>query len=178
MIRRLFDAGVFGRCWYGSAQPWLAAARLDRTFIPSCSSASVANTAEINPLFFQKSLSFSFSLCPCLSLLFPPALICWSSSFYSLPPPPLLCASVPAGWLCGYSRLWGWGVDGLSKQTPAPPPPPPPHTTPAAPSLRVLRRAYSPRYGDGLKQRTEFHHFNQTLPQSFVLFIYNVSKST
>ncbi|XP_076023919.1 CLIP-associating protein 1a [Genypterus blacodes] len=42
------------------------------------------------------------------------------------------------------SRLWGWGVDGLSKQTPAPPPPPPPHSTPAAPSLRVLRRAYSP----------------------------------
>ncbi|XP_056883038.1 CLIP-associating protein 1a [Takifugu flavidus] len=42
------------------------------------------------------------------------------------------------------SRLWGWGVDGLSKQPPAPPPPPPPHTTPAAPSLRVLRRAYSP----------------------------------
>ncbi|XP_037645111.1 CLIP-associating protein 1a isoform X8 [Sebastes umbrosus] len=43
------------------------------------------------------------------------------------------------------SRLWGWGVDGLSKQSPAPPPPPPqPHSTPAAPSLRVLRRAYSP----------------------------------
>ncbi|XP_047457765.1 CLIP-associating protein 1a isoform X13 [Mugil cephalus] len=43
------------------------------------------------------------------------------------------------------SRLWGWGVDGLSKQpAPAPPPPPPPHSTPAAPSLRVLRRAYSP----------------------------------
>uniref|UniRef100_H3BZD8 Cytoplasmic linker associated protein 1a n=1 Tax=Tetraodon nigroviridis TaxID=99883 RepID=H3BZD8_TETNG len=43
------------------------------------------------------------------------------------------------------SRLWGWGVDGLSKQPPAPPPPPPPpYTTPAAPSLRVLRRAYSP----------------------------------
>ncbi|XP_028248797.1 CLIP-associating protein 1a isoform X15 [Parambassis ranga] len=41
------------------------------------------------------------------------------------------------------SRLWGWGVDGLSKQPPAPPPPPP-HSTPAAPSLRVLRRAYSP----------------------------------
>ncbi|XP_045910650.1 CLIP-associating protein 1a isoform X10 [Micropterus dolomieu] len=42
------------------------------------------------------------------------------------------------------SRLWGWGVDGLSKHTPSPPPPPPPHSTPAAPSLRVLRRAYSP----------------------------------
>uniref|UniRef100_A0A665VXX1 Cytoplasmic linker associated protein 1a n=1 Tax=Echeneis naucrates TaxID=173247 RepID=A0A665VXX1_ECHNA len=42
------------------------------------------------------------------------------------------------------SRLWGWGVDGLSKHLPAPPPPPPPHSTPAAPSLRVLRRAYSP----------------------------------
>ncbi|XP_077946779.1 CLIP-associating protein 1a isoform X15 [Gasterosteus aculeatus] len=41
------------------------------------------------------------------------------------------------------SRLWGWGVDGLSKHPPAPPPPPP-HSTPAAPSLRVLRRAYSP----------------------------------
>ncbi|KAM6984968.1 CLIP-associating protein 1a [Aplochiton taeniatus] len=40
------------------------------------------------------------------------------------------------------SRLWGWGVDGLSKHPPAPPPPP--HSTPAAPSLRVLRRAYSP----------------------------------
>uniref|UniRef100_A0A8C3APF9 Cytoplasmic linker associated protein 1a n=1 Tax=Cyclopterus lumpus TaxID=8103 RepID=A0A8C3APF9_CYCLU len=39
-------------------------------------------------------------------------------------------------------RLWGWGVDGLSKHPPAPPPPP--HSTPAAPSLRVLRRAYSP----------------------------------
>ncbi|KAK5890842.1 hypothetical protein CesoFtcFv8_014324, partial [Champsocephalus esox] len=45
------------------------------------------------------------------------------------------------------SRLWGWGGDGLSKHPPAPPPPPPqpqPHSTPAAPSLRVLRRAYSP----------------------------------
>ncbi|XP_056294815.1 CLIP-associating protein 1a isoform X6 [Pseudoliparis swirei] len=49
------------------------------------------------------------------------------------------------------SRLWDWGVDGLSKHPPAPapspplpPPPPPPHSTPAAPSLRVLRRAYSP----------------------------------
>ncbi|XP_032385220.1 CLIP-associating protein 1a isoform X26 [Etheostoma spectabile] len=42
------------------------------------------------------------------------------------------------------SRLWGWGVDGLSKHPPAPPPPPPPHSTPAVPSLRVLRRAYSP----------------------------------
>ncbi|XP_069573145.1 CLIP-associating protein 1a [Brachyistius frenatus] len=44
------------------------------------------------------------------------------------------------------SRLWGWGVDGLSKQPPTPPPPPPPQpqSTPAAPSLRVLRRAYSP----------------------------------
>ncbi|XP_041662908.1 CLIP-associating protein 1a isoform X27 [Cheilinus undulatus] len=41
------------------------------------------------------------------------------------------------------SRLWGWGVDGLSKHPPAPPPPQP-HSTPAAPSLRVLRRAYSP----------------------------------
>ncbi|XP_062421154.1 CLIP-associating protein 1a isoform X6 [Pungitius pungitius] len=41
------------------------------------------------------------------------------------------------------SRLWVWGVDGLSKHPPAPPPPPP-HSTPAAPSLRVLRRAYSP----------------------------------
>ncbi|XP_024919498.1 CLIP-associating protein 1a [Cynoglossus semilaevis] len=44
------------------------------------------------------------------------------------------------------SRLWGWGVDGLTKHPPAPspPPPPPPHSSSAAPSLRVLRRAYSP----------------------------------
>ncbi|XP_041856669.1 CLIP-associating protein 1a isoform X2 [Melanotaenia boesemani] len=42
------------------------------------------------------------------------------------------------------SRLWGWGVDGPSKHPSAPPPPPSPHSTPAAPSLRVLRRAYSP----------------------------------
>ncbi|XP_039883324.1 CLIP-associating protein 1a isoform X3 [Simochromis diagramma] len=43
------------------------------------------------------------------------------------------------------SRLWGWGVDGLSKHPPAPPPPPPtPHSTSAAPTIRVLRRAYSP----------------------------------
>ncbi|KAM6934632.1 LOW QUALITY PROTEIN: CLIP-associating protein 1a [Xenentodon cancila] len=43
------------------------------------------------------------------------------------------------------SRLWGWGVEGLPKHPPAPPPPPPPHSsTPTAPSLRVLRRAYSP----------------------------------
>ncbi|XP_061580031.1 CLIP-associating protein 1a isoform X27 [Cololabis saira] len=42
------------------------------------------------------------------------------------------------------SRLWGWGVDGLPKQ-PAPPQPPPAHSsTPSGPSLRVLRRAYSP----------------------------------
>ncbi|CAL8378284.1 unnamed protein product [Boreogadus saida] len=46
------------------------------------------------------------------------------------------------------SRLWGCGVDGLSKpNAPAPPfpPPPQPQSTPAAPSHRVLRRAYSPR---------------------------------
>ncbi|XP_037832091.1 CLIP-associating protein 1a [Kryptolebias marmoratus] len=42
------------------------------------------------------------------------------------------------------SRVWGWGVNGLSKHPPAAPPPPPPHSTPAAPSLRVLRRAFSP----------------------------------
>ncbi|XP_062258045.1 CLIP-associating protein 1a [Platichthys flesus] len=48
------------------------------------------------------------------------------------------------------SRLWGWGVDGLSKHPPAPAPAPPapappqPHSTPATPSQRVLRRAYSP----------------------------------
>ncbi|XP_056294918.1 CLIP-associating protein 1a isoform X21 [Pseudoliparis swirei] len=55
------------------------------------------------------------------------------------------------GGLSPSSRLWDWGVDGLSKHPPAPapspplpPPPPPPHSTPAAPSLRVLRRAYSP----------------------------------
>ncbi|XP_035988456.1 CLIP-associating protein 1a isoform X5 [Fundulus heteroclitus] len=42
------------------------------------------------------------------------------------------------------SRLWGWGVDGPSKHPPAPPPPPPPHSTPAAPCLRALRRAFSP----------------------------------
>ncbi|XP_068602095.1 CLIP-associating protein 1a [Brachionichthys hirsutus] len=43
------------------------------------------------------------------------------------------------------SRLWGWGVDGLSKHPPAPAPAPaPPPPPPAAPSLRVLRRAYSP----------------------------------
>ncbi|XP_019747564.1 CLIP-associating protein 1a isoform X3 [Hippocampus comes] len=42
------------------------------------------------------------------------------------------------------SRLWGWGVDGLSKQPPAPTPLPPPNSTSAAPSFRVLRRAHSP----------------------------------
>nr|XP_023682725.1 CLIP-associating protein 1 [Paramormyrops kingsleyae] len=39
------------------------------------------------------------------------------------------------------SRLWGWGADGPSKQ---PSPLAPPHSTPAAPSLKALRRAYSP----------------------------------
>ncbi|KAK0134179.1 CLIP-associating protein 1 [Merluccius polli] len=45
------------------------------------------------------------------------------------------------------SRLWGCGVDGLSKQNPPAPPFPPlpqPQSNPAAPSHRVLRRAYSP----------------------------------
>ncbi|XP_061649508.1 CLIP-associating protein 1a isoform X16 [Phyllopteryx taeniolatus] len=42
------------------------------------------------------------------------------------------------------SRLWGWGVDGLLKQPPAPTPLPPPNSTPAAPSFGVLRRAHSP----------------------------------
>ncbi|XP_047227285.1 CLIP-associating protein 1a isoform X16 [Girardinichthys multiradiatus] len=42
------------------------------------------------------------------------------------------------------SRLWGLGVEGLSKHPPAPPPPPLPHSTPAAPCLRALRRAFSP----------------------------------
>ncbi|XP_054642221.1 CLIP-associating protein 1a isoform X18 [Dunckerocampus dactyliophorus] len=42
------------------------------------------------------------------------------------------------------SRLLGWGVDGLSKQPPAPAPLPPPNSNPAAPSFRVLRRAHSP----------------------------------
>ncbi|XP_062390945.1 CLIP-associating protein 1a [Sardina pilchardus] len=42
------------------------------------------------------------------------------------------------------SRLWGWGVDGLSKH-PSPPHPPPPHSLPTNPSsLRALRCAYSP----------------------------------
>lgn len=58
---------------------------------------------------------------------------------------PLSVTVLPCRLRCGNSRLWGWGVDGLSKHPPAPPPPPPPHSTPAAPSLRVLRRAYSPR---------------------------------
>ncbi|XP_046886764.1 CLIP-associating protein 1-like isoform X7 [Hypomesus transpacificus] len=39
------------------------------------------------------------------------------------------------------SRLWGWSADGLSKY---PPPFPPPLSNPAAPSLKTLRRAYSP----------------------------------
>uniref|UniRef100_A0A8C9TRB1 Cytoplasmic linker associated protein 1 n=1 Tax=Scleropages formosus TaxID=113540 RepID=A0A8C9TRB1_SCLFO len=39
------------------------------------------------------------------------------------------------------SRLWGWGADGLSKH---PTPPPPPLSTPAAPSLKAFRRAFSP----------------------------------
>ncbi|XP_077473770.1 CLIP-associating protein 1a isoform X4 [Stigmatopora argus] len=42
------------------------------------------------------------------------------------------------------SRLWGWGVDGLAKQAPAPTPPPQPNSTPAASSFRVMRRAHSP----------------------------------
>ncbi|XP_037095209.1 CLIP-associating protein 1a isoform X26 [Syngnathus acus] len=42
------------------------------------------------------------------------------------------------------SRLWGWGVEGLSKQPPAPTPLPPPNSTSAAPSFRVLRRTHSP----------------------------------
>ncbi|MED6285104.1 CLIP-associating protein 1, partial [Characodon lateralis] len=42
------------------------------------------------------------------------------------------------------SRLWGLGVEGLSKHLPAPPPPPLPHSAPAAPCLRALRRAFSP----------------------------------
>ncbi|XP_077584449.1 CLIP-associating protein 1a isoform X31 [Stigmatopora nigra] len=43
------------------------------------------------------------------------------------------------------SRLWGWGVDGLAKQAPAPTlPPPQPNSTPAASSFRVMRRAPSP----------------------------------
>ncbi|XP_057709049.1 CLIP-associating protein 1a isoform X22 [Corythoichthys intestinalis] len=42
------------------------------------------------------------------------------------------------------SRLWGWGVDGLAKQAPAPTPSPQPNSTPAASSFRVLRRAHSP----------------------------------
>ncbi|XP_077436140.1 CLIP-associating protein 1a isoform X20 [Vanacampus margaritifer] len=42
------------------------------------------------------------------------------------------------------SRLWGWGVDGLSKQPPAPTPLPQLNSTSAAPSFRVLRRAPSP----------------------------------
>ncbi|KAK5620465.1 CLIP-associating protein 1 [Crenichthys baileyi] len=42
------------------------------------------------------------------------------------------------------SRLWGLGVEGLSKHPPAPPPPPLPHSAPAAPCLRALRRAFSP----------------------------------
>ncbi|KAL4593483.1 CLIP-associating protein 1 isoform X12, partial [Arapaima gigas] len=39
------------------------------------------------------------------------------------------------------SRLWGWGADGLSKHST---PPPPPLSTPAAPSLKAFRRAFSP----------------------------------
>ncbi|MEQ2277398.1 CLIP-associating protein 1, partial [Xenotaenia resolanae] len=42
------------------------------------------------------------------------------------------------------SRLWGLGVEGLSKHPPAPPPPPLPHSAPAAPCFRALRRAFSP----------------------------------
>lgn len=90
----------------------------------------------------------------CLSFLF----LSLHTCCFPLPPPLLLLISIrlaslshsclsilPSRLRCGNSRLWGWGVDGLSKHTPSPPPPPPPHSTPAAPSLRVLRRAYSPR---------------------------------
>lgn len=97
-------------------------------------------------------VSFSFCTRVVFLLLLFPSLVsssCLHPSFIFHPPrlallPPCLCI-LPCRLRCGNSRLWGWGVDGLSKHPPAPPPPPPPHSTPAAPSLRVLRRAYSPR---------------------------------
>ncbi|XP_028291040.1 CLIP-associating protein 1-like isoform X13 [Gouania willdenowi] len=42
------------------------------------------------------------------------------------------------------SRLWGWGVDGLSKPNFAPAASAQPNSAPSVPSLRVLHRAYSP----------------------------------
>ncbi|XP_028291450.1 CLIP-associating protein 1-like isoform X1 [Gouania willdenowi] len=42
------------------------------------------------------------------------------------------------------SRLWGWGVDGLSKPNSAPAASAQPNSAPSVPSLRVLHRAYSP----------------------------------
>uniref|UniRef100_A0AAZ3PA96 TOG domain-containing protein n=1 Tax=Oncorhynchus tshawytscha TaxID=74940 RepID=A0AAZ3PA96_ONCTS len=58
---------------------------------------------------------------------------------------PLFFPSLPSSLavLCvRYSRLWGWSADGLSKYPP--PFPSPLSSTPAAPSLKTLRSAYSP----------------------------------
>lgn len=98
----------------------------------------------------QNILFLSFlSLQPFFSLSPPLSCFLASSCCYVHPLFSHSCLSIlPSRPRCANSRLWGWGVDGLSKHPPAPPPPPP-QSTPAAPSLRVLRRAYSPRYEAG-----------------------------
>uniref|UniRef100_A0A8C8H0A6 TOG domain-containing protein n=1 Tax=Oncorhynchus tshawytscha TaxID=74940 RepID=A0A8C8H0A6_ONCTS len=55
--------------------------------------------------------------------------------------PPSLLPSLAVLW-AHYSRLWGWSADGLSKYPP--PFPSPLSSTPAVPSLKTLRSAYSP----------------------------------
>uniref|UniRef100_A0A4W5NBB8 Cytoplasmic linker associated protein 1 n=1 Tax=Hucho hucho TaxID=62062 RepID=A0A4W5NBB8_9TELE len=55
--------------------------------------------------------------------------------------PPSFLPSLAVLWV-HYSRLWGWSADGLSKYPP--PFPSPLSSTPAAPSLKTLRSAYSP----------------------------------
>uniref|UniRef100_A0A673W5A2 Cytoplasmic linker associated protein 1 n=1 Tax=Salmo trutta TaxID=8032 RepID=A0A673W5A2_SALTR len=73
---------------------------------------------------------------PHISLFLPRASI---PTFLSLPPS--LPPSLAVLW-AHYSRLWGWSADGLSKYPP--PFPSPLSSTPAAPSLKTLRSAFSP----------------------------------
>uniref|UniRef100_A0A674EKF9 Cytoplasmic linker associated protein 1 n=1 Tax=Salmo trutta TaxID=8032 RepID=A0A674EKF9_SALTR len=73
-----------------------------------------------------------------LSALFPPHVSFSPLRLYS---PLSLPPSLAVLW-ARYSRLWGWSADGLSKYPP--PFPSPLSSTPAAPSLKTLRSAYSP----------------------------------